>query len=211
MHDGPGERKEDHALPFQIQRVVPAHRGSAGIGLKARYQKTALQVDDLVVAGVNDAEFESAKVTNPRHHRILTEENVGDRTGEARENQSGNHGQAQQTDDRLQRDQNIGGHTHGHDRSVTYRRRGVNAEEEGLEEGRSKTDVEGADQATRSASIVEQSEKAIERKVGNGNEEKEAAPGGADQVGVSQKRTQPSASSFHVEAAVPIDQAKLTL
>src|ERR1700689_5118952 len=193
MHDGPGERKENHALPFQIQRVVAAHRGSAGIGLKARQQKTALQVDDLVVTGVNDAEFESAKVTNPRHRRILTEENVGDRTGEARENQSGNYGQAQQTDDRLQRDQNIGWHTHGHDGSVTYGRRGVNAEEEGPQEGRINTDVEGADQATRSASIVKQSEKAIERKVGDGNEEKEAAPGGADRLEEGGNETHPRA------------------
>ncbi len=71
--------------------------------------------------------------------------------------------------------------------------------------------VEGVDQAVRSASIVEQSETAIERKVGDGNEEKEAAPGGADQVGVGQKRTQPPASSLHIEAAVAIEQAKLTL
>jgi hypothetical protein len=87
----------------------------------------------------------------------------------------------------------------------------VNAEEEGLQKRSVDSGVEGVDQAVWSASFVEQSETAIERKVDDGNEEKEAAPGGADQVGVGQKCTWPPAPFLHIEAAVPIEQAKLTL
>ena len=60
-------------------------------------------------------------------------------------------------------------------------------------------------------SDIGQSEKAIERQVRDGDKEKESAPGGADQVGVGQKSMQPPASFLHIEAAVPIEQAKLTL
>jgi hypothetical protein len=60
----------------------------------------------------------------------------------------------------------------------------VNAEEEGLQKRSINSGIEGVDQAVRSASVVEQSETAVERKVDDGNEEKETTPGGADQVGV---------------------------
>ena len=170
-----------------------------------------MKIDDLVIARVNDAEFESAKVADPGHHRVLTEENVGDRPGETRKYQPRNHRQTQQTDDGLQRDQDVGCQPHGHGTSVAYGRRSVNAEEEGLQKRSVDSGIEGVDQAVRSASVVEQSETAIERKVDDGNEEKEAAPGGADQVGVGQKCMQPPASSLHIKAAVAIEQAKLTL
>ncbi len=116
-----------------------------------------------------------------------------------------------QTDDRLERDQDVGRQPHRHGTSVADGRRGVNAEEEGLQKRSIDSGVEGVDQAARSAGIVEQSETAIERKVDGGNKEKETAPGRTDQVGVGQKRTQPPASLLHIEAAVAIEQAKLTL
>ena len=81
---------------------------------------------------VDDAELEGTKVAYPRHHRILTKENVGDRPGETRKDQPCHHCQAQQTDHGLERDHDVGGQPHRHGTSVADGRRGVNAEEEGL-------------------------------------------------------------------------------
>ena len=112
---------------------------------------------------------------DPRHHGILAEENVGDRAGEARKHQPRHHRQAQQTDHGLERDQDVGGQTHGHRTSVAYRCRGVNAEKEGLQKRRVDSGIEGVDQTAWSASLVEYSETAIERKVDHSDEDKETA------------------------------------
>ena len=119
--------------------------------------------------------------------------------------------QAQQAHDGLECDQDVGGQSHGHSTSVAYRCRGVNAEEEGLQKRRIDPGIEGVDQAPWSASVVEDSETTVERKVNRSDEDKKTAPGRTDQVGVGQKCTQASASLLHIEAAVTIEQAKLTL
>ena len=110
-----------------------------------------MKIDNLVVARVNNAELEGAKVANPGHHRILTKENVGDRPGKTRKDQPRDHRQAQQADDRLQRDQDVGSQSDRHSTSVANRRRSVNAEEEGLQKRRSDAGIEGVDQTTRPA------------------------------------------------------------
>ena len=134
-------------------------------------------------------------VAHPGNHRVLTEENVGNRPRKTRKDQPCHDRQAQQTDHGFERDQDIGCQPHGHGTSVADGRRSVNAEEESFEKGRINPGIEGVDQAARPAGIIDQSETAIERQVHRGDEEKESAPGGADQVGVGQKRTQPPASS----------------
>jgi hypothetical protein len=87
----------------------------------------------------------------------------------------------------------------------------MNAEEEGLQKRRINSGIEGVDQAPWAASVVENSETAIERKVDSSDEDEETTPGRTDQVGVGQKRPQTPASLLDIEAAVPIEQAKLTL
>ncbi len=68
------------------------------------------------------------------------------------------------------------------------------------------------DQTVGSGSFEEQSETAIERKVGSSDEQKEPGPCRADQVGIGQKRIQPTPSFLHVETAISsVEQAQLAL
>ena len=87
----------------------------------------------------------------------------------------------------------------------------MNAEEECLQKRSIETGIERVDQPIRSDSHVQQSKKAIQREVGDGNKKKEAVPRGADQVGIGQKCMQSAAARLHIKATVPIQQTQLTL
>src|SRR5262249_56270183 len=91
-------------------------------------------LDDLVLAGVGDAELESRLASVRGDDGAIAEEDFGRRARKPGEEQAGAEGQSEQPDERFDRYDDVRSKPDRADRAVADGRQRVDAEEEGLQE-----------------------------------------------------------------------------
>src|SRR4051794_8136273 len=96
MNNCPTQREESHLLPLQFKRII-SPQSSALFILEPRIDDLGLELDQLIVARVGNAEFEGRNVMVRSNDRQFAVQNICGRPREPRKNHSSRQGKSQQS------------------------------------------------------------------------------------------------------------------
>lgn len=211
VNHSPGKRKEGNVFPLETEGIKTADRYSIVSRLEAGDHHTGVQIDDLCVARVDDAEFKGIPLVQFCDHRGTAEQDIGHGPRETRKDKPGNHSQTEKTDHGFQGHQDICWHAHRHGVAIADGRRSVNAEEKRSQKTRSYADIHCAEKRARTGGDKASGKERIERAVSDGYKGEKSRPRRGDKVRVAKKSLRSAASPLNVEASVAIEQAKIAL
>ena len=208
MYDSPAQCEERDLVELERERRELAHAITVRADHNAAVHDSHGDFDELIAARIRASEHECGHVPVWCNDRMSAVHDVSTWTREARENESGCQCRAQQSDERFNRQQNIGRESGSCDVAVPDRAESLDAEEIRTKEIAEHPRMSGetrTDQRAGSARQVRQGEHSVDQNIERRNEPKESSPAHAEQRVVGGERTlAPRACELDVERAVTI-------
>ncbi len=208
VHDGPRERKEEHRRPLELELLEPAAESSRALFDPAGIDPS-LDVDDLVVPRVRDAEHQSVAAAKRRDDHGVAETDRRCRPREPREQQSGDQRLAHERHQRLDDHDHVRRESDRADLAVSDRREGLDAEEKGAPPGATHVARRRTHERVGAAQGECRGEDDIERKIPDDHRDDEPRPTHAERRVIGTLRLEPPESdAADVEAAVLVEESR---
>ena len=162
--------EELHSIPLELQ-LVEFTGSLAVLLLHTTQHDSCLNLDELVATRVHDPELKRRLVLVWRNYSPFTENDLRIGAGEPRIHQPGRKSKPEAADQRLDRDEEIGGEAGRAETAVSYRRKSLNTEEKRFLESLIDRQCLRTQQRVRPAEHVSKSKKKVDSKVEGDHEE----------------------------------------